>query len=99
MVETRISDETKNQIRKWKESDDELIFLIENLVSKNTIEALNQEDFRKRYKSYDDEHQEIIKKTEELENEISNRPFVLEKWNDDVWSYLIDRSTVNRVVS
>lgn len=50
-----------------------MIVLAENLVSRNATETMNQDDFRKKYKAYDDEHQEIARKIEELETEISNR--------------------------
>jgi len=72
--ETLVSfDDINDQIEKLKERDDEVIVLAESLVSRNATETMNQEEFKKKYKFYDDEHQEIIRKIEELETEISNR--------------------------
>lgn len=66
-------DDINNQIKKLKERDDEVIALAESLVSRNATVTIDQDDFRKKYKAYDDEHNEIAKKIEELENEILNR--------------------------
>lgn len=73
----------------------------------------DQDDFQKKYDSYDLEHKKVINKIEtvglEIEKknaqakflqafieDLNNRPNILEAYDEDVWSYLIDKAIVNR---
>lgn len=92
---------------------DDIIVLVKNLIGQNSTEALDQDEFQRKYDSYDEEHRRIIGEIEavglEIErknaqakylqafiNDLSSRPNVLEAYDEDVWSYLIDKAIVNR---
>lgn len=29
-------------------------------------------------------------------SDLENRPLVLEEWDEDIWSYMIDKATINK---
>lgn len=92
---------------------EDIIVLVKNLIGQNSTEALDQDEFQRKYDSYDEEHRRIIGEIEavglEIErknaqskylqafvNDLSSRPNVLEAYDEDVWSYLVDKAIVNR---
>lgn len=92
---------------------DDIIILVKNLIDQNSTEALDQDEFQKKYDSYDVEHKKVINEIEKVVLEIEkkkaqakylqafiddlkNRPNVLEAYDEDIWSYLIDKAVVNR---
>lgn len=92
---------------------EDIIVLVKNLIDQNSTEALDQDEFQRKYDSYDEEHRRIIDEIEavglEIEkknaqakylqafvNDLSSRPNVLEAYDEDVWSYLVDKAIVNR---
>lgn len=62
-----------NEIETLKSKAQDIIVLVENLIAKNATEAMNQEEFQKRYNEYDNEHKSIISKIEKNEIEISKK--------------------------
>ena len=74
---------------------------------------MDQDEFQKKYDSYDLEHKKVINDIEQVGLEIEkknvkakylqafiddleSRPNVLEAYDEDIWSYLIDKAVVNR---
>ena len=74
---------------------------------------MDQDEFQKKYDSYDLKHKKVINEIEQVGLEIEkkkvqakylqafiddleNRPNVLEAYDEDIWSYLIDKAVVNR---
>jgi site-specific DNA recombinase len=103
--------ETKLAFLNQKAED--IIILVKNLIDQNSTEALDQDEFQKKYDSYDLEHKKVINEIEQVGLEIEkknaqakylqafiddleNRPNVLEAYDEDIWSYLIDKAVVNR---
>lgn len=86
-------DEITGEIKKLKSRDDEIIALTENFVNRSASEEMSQDDFKAKYKAYDDEHQEIARKIEEFENEISSKK-VKAKYMDSFISDLKTRPLV-----
>lgn len=102
----------EKEIKDFKSRADDIIVLVENLIAKNSTEAIPQDEFQAKYDEYDKEHQSLLNKIEKngrlieekqakakylkaFITELKNQPLVLETWDEDVWSYLIDKATVN----
>lgn len=51
----------------------DIIVLVDNLISKNANEAMNQDEFQERYNEYDTEHNSIIEKLNNKELEIAEK--------------------------
>jgi hypothetical protein len=106
------TEDLEKEIKDFKSRADDIIVLVENLIAKNSTEAMPQDEFQAKYDEYDKEHQSLLNKIEKngrlieekqakakylkaFITELKNQPLVLETWDEDVWSYLIDKATVN----
>ncbi len=104
------TEDMEKEIKDFKSRADDIIVLVENLIAKNSTEAMPQDEFQAKYDEYDKEHQSLLNKIEKngrlieekqakylkaFITELKNQPLVLETWDKDVWSYLIDKATVN----
>ncbi|NMA59703.1 MAG: hypothetical protein GX959_03845 [Clostridiales bacterium] len=60
----------EKEIDTLKKRGQDIIVLVENLISKNANEAMNQDEFQERYNEYDAEHNSISEKLNKKELEI-----------------------------
>jgi regulator of replication initiation timing len=105
--------ELEDKLASLNQKAEDIIILVKNLIEQNSTEALDQDEFQKKYDSYDLEHKKVINEIEQVGLEIEkknaqakylqafiddleNRPNILEAYDEDIWSYLIDKAVVNR---
>lgn len=63
----------EKEIETLKSKVQDIIVLVENLIARNATEAMNQDEFQRRYNEYDNEHKGILSKIEKNEIEISKK--------------------------
>ena len=63
----------EKEIDTLKKRGQDIIVLVENLISKNANEAMNQDEFQERYNEYDAEHNSISEKLNKKELEIAEK--------------------------
>ena len=107
------TEELEAKLAGLNQKAEDIIVLVKNLIGQNSTEVMDQDDFQKKYDSYDLEHKKIINEIEavglEIEkknaqakylqsfiDDLSNRPNILEAYDEDIWSYLIDKAVVSR---
>jgi len=64
--------EKEINVLRWSRAED-IVVLVENLVERNCNEAMNQDDFQKKYDELDKEHGAIIDKINKLTIDIENK--------------------------
>lgn len=67
------TDELKTRLESLNQKAADIIILVENLIKQNSTEALNQDDFQKKYDSYDFEHKKIVNEIYTTELEIEKK--------------------------
>ena len=106
------TEELEAKLAGLNQKAEDIIVLVKNLIDQNSTEVMDQDDFQKKYDSYDLEHKiineieavglEIEKKNAQAKylqsfiDDLSNRPNILEAYDEDIWSYLIDKAVVSR---
>ncbi len=107
------TEELEAKLAGLNQKAEDIIVLVKNLIDQNSTEVMDQDDFQKKYDSYDLEHKKVINEIEAVGLEIekknaqakylqvfidvlNNRPNILESYDEDAWSYLIDKAVVNR---
>ncbi len=107
------TEELEAKLAGLNQKAEDIIILVKNLIDQNSTEVMDQDDFQKKYDSYDLEHKKVINEIEavglEIEkknaqakylqafiDDLNNRPNILEAYDEDIWSYLIDKAIVNR---
>lgn len=103
--------ELEDKINKLRLRAEDIVILVENLVERNCNEAMDQDEFQKRYDDLDKEHESTINEINTLSVEIENKkaqakclvafieeldkvPNLLENYDDELWSYLIEKAVV-----
>lgn len=107
------SKELEDKITTLSSKATDIIVLVENLIKQNTVEAMDQVEFKKKYDAYDKEYAKIINDIDnakkQLEKkrlqadymrafiaELDSKPSLLEEFDIDIWSYLIEKAVVNQ---
>lgn len=107
------SKELEDKITTLSSKATDIIVLVENLIKQNTVEAMDQVEFKKKYDAYDKEYAKIISDIDnakkQLEKkrlqadymrafiaELYSKPSLLEEFDIDIWSYLIEKAVVNQ---
>ncbi|MEI3535354.1 MAG: zinc ribbon domain-containing protein [Bacilli bacterium] len=105
--------ELEAKLEALNQKAEDIIVLVKNLIDQNSTEALDQDEFQKKYDSYDLEHKKVINEIEQVGfdiekknaqakylqafiDDLEKRPNVLEAYDEDIWSYLIDKAVVSR---
>lgn len=100
-------------IAKLESKAADYITLAEKLIEKQATEAMDQDEFIKKYEEYDKARAALLKEMQDKQDEMAfkkakaknmeafikdmeQRPAVLERWDEDIWCYLIDAAKVNR---
>ena len=106
------TEELEAKLAGLNQKAEDIIVLVKNLIDQNSTEVMDQDDFQKKYDSYDLELKiineieavglEIEKKNAQAKylqsfiDDLSNRPNILEAYDEYIWSYLIDKAVVSR---
>lgn len=105
--------ELEAKLAAFNQKAEDIVVLVKNLIEQNSSDALDQDEFQKKYDAYDEKHKKIISEIEtvglEIEkksaqakylqafiNDLNNRPNILDAYDEEIWSYLINRAIVNR---
>ncbi len=65
--------ELETKIAELNQKAEDIVVLVKNLIEQNSTEALNQDEFQKKYDSYDLEHKNIINEIEAVSLEIEKK--------------------------
>ena len=105
--------ELEAKLAAFNQKAEDIVVLVKNLIEQNSSDALDQDEFQKKYDAYDEKHKKIISEIEtvglEIEkksaqakylqafiNDLNNRPNILDAYDEEIWSYLINKAIVNR---